>query len=544
MCPPALELLATRGEAVRFVAGLTPAAAAAIVERVATAFALQQLSPRAAPTAAETAAARGAGTARAAPPPDPPWRTRVPEATRQALAPTAELLLGVALMLRRAPVEARTPAFAQAARAWLAAADDSHPAVTPVDVTAATPAAPRNGVRPQRPHPPRPLQPTEANVDAGAAIELPEPPHPTAPPDRVNESRLVLPQSEPLAGPSPRTDPSVTHGTPGRGRTPAADTEPSGVRPASSNNSARGTPAVVTGHAAAPVPVRARAKSPAGAPSRKQGSTAQTPARRRARATAAPLPPPAEPTAEVPALVVDTRLGGVFYLLGFALYLDLYGDFTRPLEPGLPLSPWDFLALLGPKLLEDPSRDDPLWRLLARLAGRRRRERPGAVFNPPQAWRTPQGWLEPFDHDGAWRWSAAGGTLRIVHPAGFPVVAVPRTDDPPHRQLARELRRLRPLKPTVHRASLPCESTRPLVRWTARLASYSDARLRRALDLEPGHALDDVLFRHRARVFVTPTHVDVILRLADLPLAVRFAGLDRTPGWLPAAGRYVALHFE
>jgi hypothetical protein len=45
-------------------------------------------------------------------------------------------------------------------------------------------------------------------------------------------------------------------------------------------------------------------------------------------------------------------------------------------------------------------------------------------------------------------------------------------------------------------------------------------------------------------VFITPTHVDVALRLADLPLQVRFAGLDRTPGWIPAAGRFVAFHFE
>lgn len=50
--------------------------------------------------------------------------------------------------------------------------------------------------------------------------------------------------------------------------------------------------------------------------------------------------------------------------------------------------------------------------------------------------------------------------------------------------------------------------------------------------------------RHRAEVVATPTRVDVHLALAELPLALRLAGLDRDPGWLPAAGRALAFHFE
>jgi hypothetical protein len=257
----------------------------------------------------------------------------------------------------------------------------------------------------------------------------------------------------------------------------------------------------------------------------------------------ATAPIAADAADEFPAQVVDTELGGVFFLLNLALFLELYGDFSRPLEPGLAVSPWDLLALLGPALLTEPSRDDPLWRLLARLAGRSRRDRPGAGFRPPRNWRTPATWLEPFDHDGTWQWSAARGMLRLEHPAGFTAVAVPRRDEPAHIQLARELRRLRPVAPTVRRTSLRPEPVQPLARWTSRLSAYADARLRRALDLAPAETFD-LLLRRRARVFVTPTHVDVVLRLADLPLEVRYAGLDRTPGWIPAAGYYVALHFE
>jgi hypothetical protein len=69
-------------------------------------------------------------------------------------------------------------------------------------------------------------------------------------------------------------------------------------------------------------------------------------------------------------------------------------------------------------------------------------------------------------------------------------------------------------------------------------------RLARALGLADPRAVPAELLRHRARVFVSPAHVDVELSLAELPLAIRFAGLDRTPGWIPAAGHFVAFHFR
>jgi hypothetical protein len=47
-----------------------------------------------------------------------------------------------------------------------------------------------------------------------------------------------------------------------------------------------------------------------------------------------------------------------------------------------------------------------------------------------------------------------------------------------------------------------------------------------------------------ARVSVTTTHLDVVMALSDLPVEVRLAGLDRDPGWVPAAGRSVAFHFD
>jgi hypothetical protein len=236
--------------------------------------------------------------------------------------------------------------------------------------------------------------------------------------------------------------------------------------------------------------------------------------------------------------MVDTELGGAFYLLNLALFLELYGDFTTPLSPGIALDPWDLLALLVPALLgERPP--DPLWRLLADLAGRPPGRPPGAAFRPPRAWRTPPAWLAPFPPDGEWTWSAGPATLRLRHPAGFLAAAVPRTAAPARAQLARELRRVG--RPPVRRAALGPEPRDPRTRWVSRLAAYAGARLRLALDLDAAAAF---LVRRHARVHVTPAHVDVVFSLADHAIDIRYAGLDRTPGWIPAAGRFVELHFR
>jgi hypothetical protein len=256
--------------------------------------------------------------------------------------------------------------------------------------------------------------------------------------------------------------------------------------------------------------------------------------------------------ADAPAAAVTlTRLGGLFYLVNLALYLDLYSDFTRPREPGIALNPWDLVELLGTWLLGGRP-DDPVWGLLAELAGRPPGEPAGRGFTPPRRWRVPRAWLEPFTPGGgwqspaagAWRWSAAGALLRVVHPAGFTVVAVPRNDCAPAAQLRAELRRLGGPFPSVVRSTLPREPAPVLARWVARLGGYARARLAAALGLTDPAAVGDAVLAHRAEVLVTSTHVDVRLPLAELPLEIRLAGLDRDPGWIPAAGRFLAFHFS
>ena len=183
---------------------------------------------------------------------------------------------------------------------------------------------------------------------------------------------------------------------------------------------------------------------------------------------------------------IDTDFGGVFYLINLGLYLNLYGDFTQPLRPGLALSIWDFVALVGQQLLGEPLTRDPVWALLAQLAGRAVAEAPGTDFDSPEVDRLPVE-LRPIFSD-----------------LGDPI---------------------------------------DLALWMDRLMSFIRSRLAQALGLnETQNAAP--FFTQAAHISVTAARLDVSMNLIDLPIEIRLAGLDRDPGWVPAAGRFVAFHFE
>jgi hypothetical protein len=83
-----------------------------------------------------------------------------------------------------------------------------------------------------------------------------------------------------------------------------------------------------------------------------------------------------------------------------------------------------------------------------------------------------------------------------------------------------------------------------LARWVPRLVRRINARVARGLGEPAGTNVASRLLAHRARVYVTAAHVDVMFDLESLPIAIRLAGLDRDPGWIPASGRIVAFHYS
>jgi hypothetical protein len=81
----------------------------------------------------------------------------------------------------------------------------------------------------------------------------------------------------------------------------------------------------------------------------------------------------------------------------------------------------------------------------------------------------------------------------------------------------------------------------PSEAWINTIAAQITDFLVRSLDLENAA---EFLCHLPAFVTATPTHVDVFYSMQTHPIEIRIACLDRDPGWIPAAGRYVAYHFD
>jgi hypothetical protein len=201
---------------------------------------------------------------------------------------------------------------------------------------------------------------------------------------------------------------------------------------------------------------------------------------------------------------IETEFGGACYFINLGLFLNLYGDFTTPLQPGLDLPIWDFVALVAQELIGEEVTRDPIWSLLAQLADRAEDEPPGTHFDP--------------------------ANNVIVSPAGAKQSPSPSNKIPSSRTVL-----TRP-------ALFSGVAMTPLDIWFNDLMSIIRPRLQLAL----GVSTDELprYFKQRARLVVSAVNFDAYFALADLPIEIRLSGLDRDPGWVPAAGRTVRFHYD
>ena len=256
---------------------------------------------------------------------------------------------------------------------------------------------------------------------------------------------------------------------------------------------------------------------------------------RRAQAAAPALTQRPGPSPQ--ATPVTSEFGGLCFLLNVALAAGFYGDFTRPRHAGLPVSPWRFLHAAGVAFFGRAFKADPLAGLMARRmtlgAG------PQALPPAPASWRLDAACLRPYAADQRpWHVLRSDGPSRIVHPAGF-VVAQGAADG--------ELMTVLAQAPglvwhPVARLSVHGQGLLGLLwPWLAgRLAlALGLPATRPALNLAMHLAL-----RQPARVAFSGEQLHLHFSLSALPLAVRLAGLDRDPGWVPAAGCDFRFHFD
>jgi len=442
--PAAVELLVAQREIIAFALTLAPSDAVRLLEAVLLAHALP------APAFHLVAALTAIPVPRAPQPVEephnkppaetkprtdlliaPPWRAIVPDLAPvlTALAIEQQTFVTVALVLRRAPAMARSERFTREAVAWIESekrGSRSH----------GVPVAPRL-VEAEKDAPPRVADHREESLrgylESGTVGPSPPTPLPSPPlpPGEGRHRPTLAAQTEAPFPPLPAIGGATSEDTEG-GQGGEVLTAPF----------AEHLPDAVAPRAASPEPeILASSAVPE-----------------------AEEPPPVDCE-----IAIDSNFAGVFFLLNVGIGLGLYSDFTVPVQCGIDLDIWDFLALTGalliPPLPGAAFQSDPIWNLLATLANRREGEPPGAGFTPP---------------DG-----------------------------------------------------------QPRTAWLASTVEQIRERLALA-----GLADPSLVVRRYGRVTTTPAHLDVHFSLAAHPIAIRMAGLDRDPGWIPAAGRHVAFHFD
>ncbi|MCA9968898.1 MAG: hypothetical protein KC425_01720, partial [Anaerolineales bacterium] len=325
---------------------------------------------------------------------------------------------------------------------------------------------------------------------------------------------------------------------------------------------------------------------------------AAAPADRAARADERPFSARQETAAAAPFAAAwpdgaRTEVGGVLFLINLMQHLALPGCF----EPGWQLASrvgaWGVLETLGRALLPAVDEADPLWPALAALAGRPPGTLPEPVSRIPYSvFRIPYSVSRiPYSVSrkpysvSRWRPSqTAPGASRLTYHApritnneiwitnnGLRITEYGlRTTNNGLRITDNGLRitnNISPILPPTwlaiggaawqasgvawpDAAAVPDACRRQLhpylVDWLALALPFIRWRLTQALRPAAAAAPPDLaqLLLRPGRLFVTRSHVDLVLRLDDVSLPLRLAGLDWNPGWLPEFGRVVTFHYE
>jgi hypothetical protein len=251
------------------------------------------------------------------------------------------------------------------------------------------------------------------------------------------------------------------------------------------------------------------------------------------------LPPPtAEIVSSAPARAWEdgefTRAGGILYLI----HLMRRGELLRHFDTGL--GGWELIELLGRCLLDDSPElaDDAIWAALAQLDGRDAGTPPGSGFEPQPAYIAPAAWLDNIDAQprfaryrsrGVEIWTEEGFLALDSQGGERPFGGLERLT-PARRRKLRRVSRVRPISTSVGPA---------LRRFLHFVLPYARWRMDRALG---GLPLKEALLR-TGRLYVTATHVDLVMPMNEISVPVRLAGLDANPGWVPELGRVVTFHF-
>lgn len=257
---------------------------------------------------------------------------------------------------------------------------------------------------------------------------------------------------------------------------------------------------------------------------------------------------------------IQTGLGGVLYLINLICRLDLPDCFEADWRLASDVGRWGVLDAVARGLLTGSPEllaDDPLWAALAQLDGRDLGQPPGATLAESPGFRLPSGWLPPDPGPEPYCWSHQEGRLRLWSAHGYLLLDCPNQAPVSEQQIRSYLPALGEglalqeadfdQAPVEYLSGTLVAGFNPhLMRWLAWVLPYLRWRLRRMLN--PGtpnevRLVEDLLV-HSGHLYMTTTHIDLVMSLDDISVPVRLAGLDRNPGWLADLGRVVLFHFE
>lgn len=277
---------------------------------------------------------------------------------------------------------------------------------------------------------------------------------------------------------------------------------------------------------------------------------------------------------------VTTHLGGVLYLINLLTWLKLPHSWDNDGTFARQMSGWAVVEVLAHGLLgrlHEQYRQDPIWQVLALLDGRKS-DHPimarNMVLAEARAFRLPASWLKPLGE--VVLWSAFQKNERLLlfdDVAGFLVADVPLHGHTFFAVAQAEVGAYRDagLDVSWHIGNLTHApvmlSERAVLTtfpeewekywlsaymgeevwwWLVRMLGFVHHMLAQMLD-EPigdGTQLAELLLCQPGQLVVSRTHVDVYMSIEEIRIAIRRAGLDRNPGWVPDLARIVYLHFE
>jgi len=254
---------------------------------------------------------------------------------------------------------------------------------------------------------------------------------------------------------------------------------------------------------------------------------------------------------------IASRLAGVFFLVNVMTALRLPESLEQACGCELGLSNWELLELIARCLVgpEDQSlANDPIWTLLAILDGRLTEEVAGKNFTASPTYRIPQSWIST-DELSPILFRVRSRRIEFWSTLGFPLefrtVCEPITHEWLKHgagELWKKSKNIPGKAQTKWAGCVPFGiiASPDLRLFLAFLMPFLKWRLAGSLGRHGAKTrrfAEGFLLR-AAKIWSTSTHIDLQMDLSDATAAIRMAGLDADPGWVPSFGRVIRFHYE